>query len=330
MGRGSAGWLLTPSWNDSFAAVTQVLQAGGKVYRLTAPAKPWAPGTFWIPAEGPTTAAMIAKLASDYGLPFQASASAPGGGEYALKPLRVGLYHRFRGGSMDEGWTRWIFDNWKMPYTRIDGSDVQAGGLGAKFDVVIIPDDSVKALMGPTSSKEPYPPEYDKSLGDKGVAALKDFADAGGTVVFLAGASDLAIEKFGIPVKDAVGGMPMKQFYAPGSMLKVKFDTAEPLAYGMPSDGMVLYDSAPAFEMTGSGMPIDSAAAYPASGLLQSGWLIGENYIAGKSALLDVGYGKGRLVLVGFGPQNRAETHGTFKVLFNAIYLPGSAAPAGK
>jgi hypothetical protein len=328
-GTGSAGWLLTPSWNDSYRAVTQILQAGGQVHRLTAPPAPWAPGTFWIPAAGGTSEEGIRKLAGELGLSFQAAAAAPTGPSYALKPLRVGLYRRFLGGNADEGWTRWIFDNWKFPYSRVDALEVRGGNLNAKYDVLIIPDDRMKTLYGAASGDgaegDTFPLEYRRTLGDSGVEALKAFADAGGTLVFLAGASDLAIEKFGVPVKNAVNGLSTKQFYSPGSMLKVNFDTSKPLSYGMPAQGLVLFDDAPAFELSGKGAGnVATAASYPASGLLQSGWLDGETYIAKKSALLDVPYGKGRLALIGFGSQTRAEPHGTFKVLFNAMYLTGA------
>jgi hypothetical protein len=334
-GSGSAGWLLTPTWNDSFRAVTQILQAGGQVYRLSAPPQPWAPGTFWIPA-GRTNAQAILKMSQEFGLPFEAVGSAPTAASYALKPLRVGLYRRYAGGNADEGWTRWLFDTWKFPYTRVDASMVQAGKLNGRYDVLIVPDDGVSALMGggPPGGEDDdeLPPEYSKTLGERGLEALKTFARNGGTLVFLGGSSELAVEKFGIPVKNVVAGLSTKQFYAPGSMLHVNFDPTQPLAYGMPAEGLVLYDFAPTFDVDASAAPgsVSIPGRYPQAKLLESGWLDGEKYIANKPALLDVGYGKGRLALIGFGPQTRGETHGTFKVLFNAMYLNGAPRPAGK
>ncbi|CAN5418511.1 M14 family metallopeptidase [soil metagenome] len=329
-GSGAAGWLLTPTWNDSFRAVTQILQSGGTVSRLTAATGTWAPGTFWIPAGGATTVKTIAALSSELGLPFEAVASVPVTASFALKPLRVGLYRRYGGGNPDEGWTRYILDTWKLPYSRIDASDVKAGNLGAKYDVIVVPDDSVGALFGkPRGSREEGPatptmPEFDRNLDDAAVAELKSFAQAGGTMVFLDGASELAIQKFGIPVTDAVAGLKSREYYSPGSMLHVTFDTSKPLAYGMPSEGLVLADSSPVFEVGAGTGSVAVAGRFPSAKVLQSGWLIGEPHIAGKAALVDVTYGKGRLVLIGFGAQRRAETHGTYKVLFNAMYLNGA------
>jgi hypothetical protein len=275
-------------------------------------------------------------MSQEFGLPFEAVGSAPTAASYALKPLRVGLYRRYAGGNADEGWTRWLFDTWKFPYTRVDASMVQAGKLNARYDVLIIPDDGVSALMGggPPGGEDDdeLPPEYSKTLGERGLEALKTFARNGGTLVFLGGSSELAVEKFGIPVKNVVAGLSTKQFYAPGSMLHVNFDPTQPLAYGMPAEGLVLYDFAPTFDVDASAAPgsVSIPGRYPQAKLLESGWLDGEKYIANKPALLDVAYGKGRLALIGFGPQTRGETHGTFKVLFNAMYLNGGPRPAGK
>jgi hypothetical protein len=337
-GSGSAGWLLTPTWNDSFRAVTRILEAGGDVHRLTAPPETWAPGTFWIPASSAASQTTIDGLANEFGLPFVAVASAPAGSSFPLKLPRVGLYRRYQGGNSDEGWTRWIFDSWEFPYTRVESTDIRAAELNSRFDVLIVPDDELSALIGSTgaaqseyiSGSQAYPQEFRQGLGDSGVQALQDFVREGGTLVLLDRASELAIQRFGIPVTNVVGGLSSRDFYAPGSMLRVEFDPSHPLAYGMPSRGLVLFDGSPAFEVRSTlhNEGISAAGRYGERDLLQSGWLDGESHIANKAALLDVGYGAGRVVLVGFGAQRRAETHGTFKILFNAMYLNGAGSAA--
>lgn len=332
-GSGSAGWLLTPTWNDSFRVVTRVLKAGGTVHRLASPPKPWAAGTFWIPASGVATGASMQALAQEFGVPLEGVAEPPPGAMLQLKPLRVGLYRRYQGGNMDEGWTRWILDTWEFPYSRVDAAEVQKGALKDKYDVVIIPDDTVRALVGGSAGAAPrlargdaFPPEFRQTLGEPGVKALQEFARAGGTLVFLNNASDLAIEQFGIPVTNVVKGLSTKDFFSPGSLLRVQFDPSHPLAYGMPSKAFVLSDDSPAFgvQSTLRNEMLTVVARYGERDILQSGWLDGEAKIARQAALIDARYGAGRLVLVGFGVQRRAQTHGTLKVLFNAMYHAGS------
>jgi hypothetical protein len=334
-GTGSAGWLLTPAWNYSFRAVNRVLKNGGAVYRLPNPPQPWAPGTFWIPATGSTTATAVQALATEFGLPFTAVALPPTGTMSQLKPLRVGLYRRYAGGNMDEGWTRFLFDQWEFPYSRVDADEIKKGGLNAKYDAVIIADDTVRAIVGTSGSEaaaSPFaaaglPAEFSKALGSPGVDALKEFVSAGGSLVLLDNASALATERFGVPVRNPIAGVSEKEFFAPGSSLRVHVDPTQPLAYGMPRETTVLFFESIAFDINNSmaNDQISVVARYHDRDLLRGGWLDGEKFLAGMPALLDIRYGKGRIAMIGFRTQNRAQAYGTFKVLFNAIYQAGAA-----
>ena len=334
-GTGSAGWLLTPTWNESFRAVNRVLKNGGAVYRLPNPPQPWAPGTFWIPAAGSINTAAVQALATEFGLPFTAAAAAPAGAMSQLKPLRVGLYRRYAGGNMDEGWTRFIFDQWEFPYTRVDADEIRKGGLNARYDAVLIADDTVRAIVGGGAAEgatpNPFaapalPQEYAKTLGNAGVDALKEFVSNGGSLILLDHATALAAQRFGVPVADPIANLSDKEFFAPGSSLRVHMDPTQPLAYGMPRETTVLFFESVAFDINNSNANdrIAVVARYHDRDLLRGGWLDGEKYLAGLPALLDVGYGKGRIAMIGFRAQNRAQAHGTFKVLFNALYQAGA------
>lgn len=333
-GTGSAGWLLTPTWNYSFRAVNRVLKNGGAVYRLPNPPQPWAPGTFWIPATGSTNTAAVQALATEFGLPFTAVAAAPTGAMSQLKPLRVALYRRYAGGNMDEGWTRFIFDQWEFPYSRVDADEIKKGGLNAKYDAVLIADDTVRAIVGATGSEaaaSPFaaaglPAEYTKALGNAGVDALKEFVRGGGSLVLLDHSTALATERFGVPVRNPIAGLSDKEFFAPGSSLRVHVDPRQPLAYGMPKETTVLFFESVAFDISNSiaNDQISVVARYHDRDLLRGGWLDGEKYLVQMPALLDVGYGKGRIATIGFRAQNRAQAYGTFKVLFNAVYQAGA------
>ena len=333
-GTGSAGWLLTPTWNHSFRAVNRVLKNGGAVYRLPNPPAPWAPGTFWIPAAGAINTAAIQALATEFGLPFTAAAAAPPAAKLQLKPLRVALYRRYAGGNMDEGWTRFLFDQWEFPYTRVDADEIKKGGLNAKYDAVLIADDTVRAIVGAGGAEAPtspfaaaaLPAEYTKALGTAGVDALKEFVRAGGSLVLLDNATTLATERFGVPVRNPIAGLSEKEFFAPGSSLRVHVDPTQPLGYGMPKETTVVFFESVAFDINNSSANdrLSVVARYHDRDLLRGGWLDGEKYLAGMPALLDVGYGKGRIAMIGFRAQNRAQAYGTFKVLFNALYEAGA------
>ncbi len=154
------------------------------------------------------------------------------------------------------------------------------------------------------------------------MAALKTFVQNGGTLVALGGASAFAIERFSLPIRNVVAGRPSKEFFCPGSTLHAKFDTSNPLAYGMPAEGLVTFlGGSPAFEIVPNDFNerYEVVVSYPDRGLLQSGWLIGEEFLAKKAAMISAKYGNGRVVLVGHRTQHRDQTAGTFKLLFNAL-----------
>jgi glutamine amidotransferase-like uncharacterized protein len=195
----------------------------------------------------------------------------------------------------------------------------------------ILPEDSTGTLVGP-GSDEGTPPEYRSGFGREGTDALKAFVQKGGTLVTLGGASSFAIEKFALKVrnvtvtaaKPATPPLPPAPppFWCPGSTLKVKFENAKPLAYGMPAEGLVVFmPGCPAFEIVPSdhNERYETVVRYADRDLLESGWLIGEETLAKKAALVSAQLGQGRVVLIGFRCQHRAQTHGTFKLLFNAL-----------
>jgi hypothetical protein len=240
--------------------------------------------------------------------------------------MRVGMYHRYRGGNMDEGWTRFLLEQFAFPYTSVKDAEIKKGNLNAAYDVIILPNDSISSITGervegrfgpPTQ----YPPEYMSGIGDEGVEALKDFVDKGGTLVTLGAATSFGIEKFELSVRDVVDNVDSKEFFCPGSTVRATFDNTHPLAYGMPSEGLVLFWRSPAFQIAPSqhNEDYETIVRYGDRDLLQSGWLIGEEHIAKKGGMVAAKYGEGRVILYGFRTQNRAQTHGTFKLLFNAL-----------
>jgi hypothetical protein len=231
-----------------------------------------------------------------------------------LKRPRIALYQSWMA-SMDEGWTRWLLEQFGFAYTTVHNADLQAGNLRQKFDAIVFPDQAANAIENGYGSRA-MPAEYTGGVGENGDAALKEFANAGGTLIFLNDASEFAISRLGVAARNVVSRGNASEFYSPGSLLNVKLDTNSPLAYGVPADLTIWSEHSPAWETQ---LPV--VARYPDSGLLASGWLVGEKVIAGKAALIVAPIGSGRAVLFGMRPQYRAQSYLTFKLFFNALVM---------
>lgn len=226
--------------------------------------------------------------------------------------------------SIDEGWTRWIADNSEDLTGRCciysdstDDKKIKAERFDSNY--IIFPDQSPNQILN-GFPKGAMPDEYTGGIGADGVANLRKFVEAGGTLVFLNRASDFAIEQFNLPVRDVTKDLPSKDFYIPGSILRTELDTNSPIAKGMPKESIAWFEDSPAFEIT-DGANVQIIAKYPADAkdILLSGYALGVEKIAGKAALVQVNIGKGKIILFGFRPQYRGQSLATFPLLFNAI-----------
>jgi hypothetical protein len=327
---GGNGYSFDGRLNNSFKALNLLIAKGVAVRRVDRPSQSLRAGDFLI---GPAPQAVLDSIARDTGVDFRALKS-EAATSHEVKPLRTGMYQRYRGGNMDEGWTRLVLEQFAFPYASLLDAEIKKGGLNEKYDVILLPDDSTAAITGERSGppgrggergerpEEPYPPEYRSGIGADGVNALKAFVEKGGTLVTLGAASGFAIERLGLSVRNAVANRSAKEFWCPGSTLRVKFDNTNPLAYGMPPEGLVVYMAGnPAFEIapTEHNERYEIVARYADRDLLESGWLIGEGILARKAGMVAARLGNGRVILIGFRTQHRAQTHGTFKLLFNAL-----------
>jgi hypothetical protein len=329
--RGGLGYVIDGRQNDAFKAVNLLLDKGIALRRVDKASAGVNPGDFIVPAGAPE--ATLTAIATDLGVGFSALRADPKAGTHDVKRLRVGMYQRYWGGNIDEGWTRFLLEQFAFPYTSVMDAEIRKGALETRFDVIILPDDSTTMITGerPPAGpgqrgqgrpEESYPPEYRSGIGTEGVQALKTFVQKGGTLIALGGSSAFAIEKLGLPIRNVVAGRPAKEFFCPGSTLHAKFDTSNPLAYGMPAEGLVLFmGGSLAFEIQPNDFNerYQVIASYPDRDLLQSGWLVGEEFLAKKASMVSAKVGEGRVVLVGHRTQHRAQTHGTYKLLFNAL-----------
>jgi hypothetical protein len=180
---------------------------------------------------------------------------------------------------------------------------------------MIVPDQRAQAIAEGHKAGS-MPEEYVGGLGDAGAEALKQFAAAGGTVIFLNDASDYAVQHLGVTAKDALSGVSNREFYAPGSLLNLRLEP-HPLTLGLPREMPVWFENSPAFEVSGRDQAV---GVYPESGLLASGWLLGEKYLTKRAAIVDSPVGSGHMILFGIRPQYRAQSYQSFKLLFNALF----------
>jgi hypothetical protein len=231
--------------------------------------------------------------------------------------------------TMDEGWTRWVLDNDAQTsfrclwYRTLEDAEARAGKLNEKFDAIVIPDQEAHEILDGNPPGK-MPPEYTGGLGNEGVRALREFVEQGGTLVLLNRASEFGIEQFKLPVRNIVHDVPERDFFVPGSILRIEVDTSNPIARGMPKETIAWVEDSPVFELTkGSAMSAANArvvAHYPPNGNpLLSGWLLGGDRMRGKAALVEVKMGEGRIILFGFRPQYRAQSMATYPLFLNSI-----------
>jgi hypothetical protein len=241
------------------------------------------------------------------------AAVAQGAGWQEVKRPRVGLYQSWMA-NIDEGWTRWLLEQFGFAYTTLHNADMQAGNLRARFDTIVFPDELPGAIENGHAPGS-LPPQFTGGLGAKGADAIREFVRGGGTAVFLNRAAEYGAEKFGVKAKNVTAGVPAQEFYSPGSLLNVKLDLRDPLTRGLPEAITIWSEGSPAWNVEGE----EPVAKYLDSNVLASGWLLGEKRITGKTALIRSRYGAGNVILFGMRPQYRAQSYLTFKLFFNAL-----------
>jgi hypothetical protein len=345
-----AGYLVSHRINNAFILTNRLLKAGAQVWWLrTAPpadGEDLGTGALWIPAS-PAARPILETAARDLGVPVHAVAQAPTGDAIQLRPIRIGLYDQY-GGSITSGWTRWLFEQYEFPFELVYPATLDAGGLNRKFDVLVFTDGVIRrgeaANRGsganspdPATIPEPYRAMLGRVTDEKTVPQLKAFVESGGSIVTIGSSTSLA-QLFGVPVRNHLvekgadakdHPLPAGKFYIPGSLLKLHLDNTQPLAYGMPEDVDVFFDNSPVFRLDPAAASKRTVAAgwFATPTPLESGWAWGQQYLDGGAALVESAIGEGKLILLGPEVNFRDQPHGTFKLLFNALY-EGPAKPA--
>jgi hypothetical protein len=322
----TSGYLLDDEANSDYYALFALLKENVRAYRLTSGS--FAKGTIYIPS-APGVEEKLAVITKKFAVDIKPAPDHMSGGALEVKLPRIALYQSWVP-SMDEGWTRWIFDTNGIPYTRLVDADVRKGELKSRFDVIIFPDELANAILHGggggrrQDADEPQtPPEFRGGLGNDGVAKLKEFTESGGTIVALNKASSVYAEKSSGDIIDVLDGVANKDFYVPGSILQVSVDTDSPIGFGSKPTVPIFFEQGPAFKIAGEAKSI---AHYADDKPLLSGWLLGGKYLNGASALVEKKVGEGRVVLFGFRPQYRGQSEVTYKLFYNALLYSASKA----
>lgn len=257
-------------------------------------------------------------------------------GEALTRKPRVATYKPWQA-SMDEGWTRWVLETHGVSVKGLTAPEIQKGLL--PFDALILPDMSKDVLAtgrrraeGGMRYEEEMPPEYRGGLEKSGAEAIRKFVEGGGTLIAFGDACDYVIEELNVPVRNALAGARADDYANPGSLVRLKLRADHPVTAGMPAETAAFLDGAIAFETTAPATDMQRwvLASYPddPQDILLSGWMQGEERLARKAAAVALTYGKGKIVLFGFRPQHRGQTHATFPLVFNALWW--SVAPAAE
>jgi hypothetical protein len=322
-----AAFALAPGSPESARLVNAGLRGGQVLIAravVSAGGREWPAGTVFL--DGAAARAAAAKA-----VPGQSWSAVPASPP-AAEPLRapkVGVYKPWAA-SMDEGWTRFVLEQYGFEPKTLDNKTVRAGALNVSYDAIVLPDVTKEVIATGKPRRDEgamryfpeLPPEYTGGLEKEGAAALKDFVEKGGTLVALSSSAEYAIEELGLPVRNALARNT--DFAVAGSLLRAEVRGDHPVTYGLPADVAVFQDEALAFDtaLPGPEMERRVLASYPAryADVLLSGWIRGPEAIARKAAAVALSYGKGKVVLLGFRPQHRAQTPGTFPFVFGALY----------
>ena len=315
--RDAPAYAISPRSNAAARAVNRLLFAGYPVFRALAALKSESgemPAGTWVVSASEESRAALADARGASVAPLR---ERPPESLKLVKPPRIGIYASYVP-CIEEGWTRFVFDDYGFRYVSLVDGDIRGGGLNERVDCLIVPHQAVRQLHR-GFSRARYSSRFAGGLGDRGVEKLRDFAERGGTIICWDDSARFIARHLGLPVNNPLARLSHSEFFAPGSLLNIEVDSEHPIGYGMPSRAAALFMNGPAYELERG----DAVARFSEDDTLLSGWLIGAERIAGLAALAAVPLGLGKVVAFGFRPHFRAQARGTYKLLFNAVYGAG-------
>ena len=334
---GAVGYTFSTKENASYILINDLLKEGIEVEKNS---------EYFYVAASDKSVSILENAAAKNGVKITGVQQKLNIGAVALKPSRIALWDVY-GGSMPSGWTRWIFEQYHFPFTVVFAKEIDAGNLKSKYDVILFVGGAIPAFraeagsnaMGGYEGREPnekeIPEMYHAQLGRitaaKSIPALKEFTEAGGTIITIGSSANLAYH-FKLPVRNALVEMvngkeralPGEKFYIPGSVMQVAINNDHKANWGMKPTADVYFSASPVFNLlpnataTGEVTPL---AWFASDKTLRSGWAFGQSYLQQAVAAFEAKVGKGKLMVYGPEITFRGQTHSTYKMLFNQLYL---------
>jgi len=329
-GKGSRYFIFSNQINNGSTLINRLLKDKVKINFAKQPfhleRNLFPPGTIIVPGNN-ISQSKLSALAKDLGLVIIATDKKPATKMASLGPPKIGIYQSWVP-NMDEGWLRWTLEQFEFPFKLIHNEEIRAGNLANSYSHIILPSMRSQSIIEGRKEGE-VPPQYSGGLGAEGVSALDSFVREGGKLIVIGYSSDFAIKYLGLPIKNLVDIQSLRRrfyepkpeeeqkesIYCPGSLLKVEIDDSHPVGFGLEKQGAIFSYFSPVYATEG-GVTI---ASYPPYNPLLSGILLNEEKILKKAVAVESPHGKGKVLLLGFKVIHRAQAHGTFKFLFNAL-----------
>ncbi|MCH7400919.1 M14 metallopeptidase family protein [Belliella kenyensis] len=325
-----SGYIVDGRVNNAFIVVNDLLKAGVEVLRIT-DGEPGIPaGSFYVGAKGKE---ILNKGAKDLGISVRAGSKPKA--TKKVSPSKIALFDYY-GGSMPSGWVRWMLEQYNFPFQVVYPQEIDKGNLKAKYDVILFIGPGTPSLGSSMTRNQmedqDVPEEYQSLIGsltaEKSIPELKKFIEQGGKVVAVGAATSLAYH-LELPVRNALvelnsegkeRPLPGDKYYIPGSILKANIATDHPLNLGMNETANLTFNNSPVFKFEDEAKDISPLAWFDESSPLVSGWAWGEAYLKNGIVAFEANLGKGKLIAYGPEITFRAQSHGTFKMLFNNLY----------
>jgi hypothetical protein len=225
------------------------------------------PAGSWIITARTGVATVLAELATDLGLDFDAVGAVPEVARHPAPLPRLGLYVPWAD-TDSIGWVRYALDQRHVPYGYVRDEDVRAGNLRARYDVLLyghVDLELAEMIQGIPKAWGPMPfkktaatpafgtpassEDITGGLGGTGLANLQEFVERGGLLVTLGNGTMLPLETGLVRgIRREAGGVPRSSqgggadaaaaaqqavTRTPGAHLRVSFARPDhPLAYG--------------------------------------------------------------------------------------------------